>query len=185
MSIDLIVRAQRGDHDAFASLARAAVPRLQRTARLILRDEDNAADAVQEALTTAWLDIRAVREPGSFDGWLYRLLVRACYRMAGRERRQGALQVAVAALPRPVQGDSSSAVALRDQLERGLRRLPAEQRAVLVVHHYLQLPDQDAARVLGIPAGTFKSRLSRATAALRALLEADERAFDDAREALA
>ena len=184
MSADLIIRAQHGDHDAFASLARAAVPRLQRTARLILRDEDNAADAVQEALTTAWLDIRAVREPASFDGWLYRLLVRACYRTAGLERRQGALQVAAAALPQAVQADSSTALALRDQLDRGLRRLPTEQRAVLVVHHYLQLRDQDAARVLGIPAGTFKSRLSRATTALRAVLDADERALDGAREAL-
>jgi RNA polymerase sigma-70 factor, ECF subfamily len=185
MTADLIVQAQHGDHDAFASLARAAVPRLQRTARLILRDEDDAADAVQDALTTAWLDIRALREPAGFDGWLYRLLVRACYRMAGRQRRQGALRVAVAALPQPAQGDSSSAVALRDQLDRGLRRLPAEQRAVLVVHHYLQLRDDEAARVLGIPAGTFKSRLSRATAGLRAVLEADERALDDKREALA
>jgi RNA polymerase sigma-70 factor (ECF subfamily) len=185
MSADLIVRAQRGDHDAYASLVRAAVPRLQRTARLILRDEDDAADAVQDALTTAWLDIRSVRVPGSFDGWLYRLLVRACYRTAGRARRQGALQVAAAALPQDVQGDSSTTVALRDQLDRGLRRLPADQRAVLVVHHYLQLRDEEAARVLGIPAGTFKSRLSRATGALRAVLEADERAFDDAREALA
>lgn len=183
MTAELIARAQRGDHDAFASLARAAVPRLQRTARLILRDEDVAADAVQDALTTAWLDIRAVRDPDRFDGWLYRLLVRSCYRTARRERRQGTLQVAAAALPRAVQGDSSSAVALRDQLDRGLRRLPAEQRAVLVVHHYLELRDEEAARVLGIPAGTFKSRLSRATSSLRAVLEADERALESALEA--
>jgi len=140
---------------------------------------------VQDALTTAWLDIRAVRDVTRFDGWLYRLLVRSCYRTARRERRQATLQVAAAAQPKAVQGDSSSQVALRDQLDRGLRRLPAEQRAVLVVHHYLELRDQEAAHVLGIPPGTFKSRLSRATAALRALLEADERALDDAREALA
>ncbi len=185
MTAELIGKAQHGDHDAFASLARAAVPRLQRTARLILRDEDMAADAVQDALTTAWLDIRALRDPGSFDGWLYRLVVRACYRTAGRERRHGALQVAAAALPRAVQSDSSADVALRDQLDRGLRRLPTDQRAVLVVHHYLELRDREAASVLGIPAGTFKSRLSRATTALRAVLEAEERALDDAREALA
>jgi RNA polymerase sigma-70 factor (ECF subfamily) len=84
-----------------------------------------------------------------------------------------------------VLGDASSEVALRDQLDRGLRRLPAEQRAVLVVHHYLQLRDQEAGHILGIPAGTFKSRLSRATAALRAVLEADERELDGAQEALA
>ena len=64
---------------------------------------------------------------------------------------------------------------IRDQLERGFRRLPPDQRAVLVVHYYLDLPDAEAADVLGIPIGTMKSRLNRATSALRAALEADDR----------
>ena len=185
MTANLIERAQRGDHDAFAVVARAAVPRLHRTARMILRDEDRAADAVQEALTTAWLDIRALRDPDRFDAWIYRLLVRACYRTASRERHQVTVAVAAASQPLAVLGDSANQVALRDQLDRGLRRLNPDQRAVLVVHHYLELRDEEAAQVLGIPAGTFKSRLNRATAALRAILEADERAVDRAREVVA
>ena len=74
---------------------------------------------------------------------------------------------------------------MRDQLERGFRRLTPEQRAVLVVHHYLGLPDAEAAIVLDIPVGTFKSRLNRASAALRAVLEADERTPTVAKESLA
>ncbi len=72
-------------------------------------------------------------------------------------------------------GDAQELTAVRDQLERGFRRLTVEQRAVLVVHHYLGLPDAEAAMVLDIALGTFKSRLNRATVALRAALEADER----------
>ena len=72
-------------------------------------------------------------------------------------------------------GDAQDATALRDQLERGFRRLTPEQRAVLVVHHYLGLPDAEAAMVLDIPVGTFKARLHRASSAMRAALEADER----------
>jgi RNA polymerase sigma-70 factor (ECF subfamily) len=72
-------------------------------------------------------------------------------------------------------GDPQGAIAVRDQLERGFRRLSAEQRAVIVLHHYLGLSLADAADALGIPLGTMQSRLSRATQVMRAALEADER----------
>jgi RNA polymerase sigma-70 factor (ECF subfamily) len=81
--------------------------------------------------------------------------------------------------------DAQDATAVRDQLERGFRRLTPEQRAVLVVHHYLGLPDAEAAVVLDIAVGTFKSRLSRASVALRAALEADERTATIATESIA
>ena len=79
MQRDLVLRARSGDHDAFTELAAEAFDRLHRTARLILRSDDRAADAVQEALTAAWLHIRAIRDPDRFDAWLHRLLVHACY----------------------------------------------------------------------------------------------------------
>jgi RNA polymerase sigma factor (sigma-70 family) len=63
----------------------------------------------------------------------------------------------------------------RDRLERGLRRLSTDQRAVLVLTYYVDLPLADAAAALNIPVGTMKSRLNRATQALRAALDADDR----------
>jgi RNA polymerase sigma-70 factor (ECF subfamily) len=63
----------------------------------------------------------------------------------------------------------------RDQLERGFRRLPPEQRTVFVLHHYLGFPLAEVANVLVVPIGTVKSRLHYATAALRAAIEADAR----------
>ena len=75
-------------------------------------------------------------------------------------------------LPGP---DTSIDLADRDQIERGFRRLDTEQRTVLVLHYYLGLPLDEAAKVLGIPPGTVRSRLHRATAAMRAALEADAR----------
>ena len=87
MQRDLVLRAQTGDHDAFATLATQAFDRLHRSARLILRDTDAASDAVQDALMAAWRDIRALRDPDRFDAWLYRLLVNGCYRAASRDRR--------------------------------------------------------------------------------------------------
>jgi RNA polymerase sigma-70 factor (ECF subfamily) len=73
--------------------------------------------------------------------------------------------------------DAAGPTADRDQLERGFRRLSPEERAVLVVHYYLGMTEREAAAVLDLPIGTVKSRLSRATTALRAALEAEERAL--------
>ncbi len=170
----LVQQAMAGDHDAFVSLAAAAYIRLHGIARLILRDEDAALDTVQDALTSAWLHIRAVRDPDRFDAWLNRLTVHAAYREARRRRRR-VVEVGVAQMDVGDGWDAVSAVDARDQLERGFRRLDPQQRAVLVAHHYLQLSDAEAAAILGIPVGTVKSRLNRATKALRAAIEADDR----------
>jgi RNA polymerase sigma-70 factor (ECF subfamily) len=184
MGRELVQQAIAGDHDAFASLARTAHDRLHRVARLILRDEDAASDAVQDALTSAWLHIRAVRDPDRFDAWLNRLTVHASYREA-RGRRRRMVEIGVAHFDVPDGRDAVGAADARDQIERGFRRLDPQQRAVLVVHYYLDLSDPEAAAVLGIPLGTMKSRLNRATLALRAAIEADDRAPSVAAEVLA
>ena len=100
--------------------------------------------------------------------------MRACYAEAKRDRRWKAhLQV----LPPegPPSADTTLDVALRDQLDRGFRRLPLEQRAVFILHHYLGWTQPEIARNLDIPLGTVKSRLHYASQALRAGLEADAR----------
>ncbi len=184
MQRDLVLRASLGDHDAFASLATNAYGRLHRTAQLILRREDLASDAVQEALTSAWLHIQTVRDPDRFDAWLNRLVVRACYQELRRAKR-APIQVQVDSINGPGIDDSTSALADRDQLERGFQHLSVEHRAVLVVHHYLGLPDADAATVLDVPTGTYKSRLNRAHLSLRAALEAEARVAGIGQESLA
>ncbi|MEA2674071.1 MAG: hypothetical protein QOI92_1263 [Chloroflexota bacterium] len=175
MHHELVRQAQRGDADAFTTLVASAIDGLYGTARLILRSDDRAQDAVQDALIKAWLGIRGLREPDRFDAWLRRLVVHACYDASRRESHRRVAEIPALEGAGPATPDTQGDVALHDQLERGFRRLAPDQRAVLVVHHYLDLADGEAAQVLGIPIGTMKSRLSRATSALRASLEADER----------
>jgi RNA polymerase sigma factor (sigma-70 family) len=176
---DLVVRAQHGDHVAFTALADGAIQSLYATARLILRRDELAEDAVQEALVKAWTAIRGLRDPERFDAWMYRLVVRACYRAARGETHRRTIEVRELPNDSPLlgasQADSQRALANRDLLERGFRRLSSDQRAVLVAHFYLDLSDAEAADVLDVPIGTLKSRLNRATTALRAALEADDR----------
>lgn len=175
MQAELVVRAQGGDVDAFSALTAGRTDRLFAVARLILRHDDQAADAVQDALLGAWLDLRGLRDPDRFDAWLHRLLLRACYRAARGRRDREIVELKITLGADPVTPDAQRAVAVRDQLDRGFRRLSAEQRAVIVLHHYLGLSLVESAEVLAIPLGTMQSRLSRATQAMRAALEADER----------
>jgi RNA polymerase sigma-70 factor, ECF subfamily len=173
---ELVERARSGDRDAFATLAADSIGRLFNIAQLMLRDRDLADDAVQETLLLAWRDLKRLRDPDGFDAWLHRILVRSVYREANRERRRlpQSPQVAeVATGP-----DAAHGVDDRDAIERGFRRLRPEHRAVLVLRHYLGFSDDEAAAALSVPAGTIKSRLNRATSALRAELEADARTGD-------
>jgi RNA polymerase sigma-70 factor (ECF subfamily) len=172
MDTDLVTRAQSGDRDAFASLVLAVGGRLQAVATRILRDTDRAEDATQQAFLAIWRDLPQLRDPARFEAWAYRLLIRACYAEARRSRRV----VDLAHLSTDHAADDRfDRVDDRDQLERGFRRLPIDQRAVIVLYHYLDLSIEDVASALAIPPGTVRSRLHRATQSLRAALEADAR----------
>jgi len=174
MDQDLVLRAQKGDQQAFEALALKSHARLQAVAVGILRDPHLAEDAVQQALLGIWRDIRGLRDPDRFEGWSYRLLVRICYAEAKRQPKWTSDSV----IPRanePIAADAYDAVAHRDQLERAFSRLSVDHRAVVVLHRLQGMPLEQVADVLGVPIGTIKSRLSRALEGLRAALEADSR----------
>ena len=174
MQRDLVERARRGDHDAFAELAGAAITRLDGAARLILRDPEQAKDAVQNALFRAWRDLPTLRDPDRFDAWLHRLLVRACIDEARRLRRHRVdVELTVSSSPSVI--DDAARILDHDELRRGFDRLRPEERALIVLHHYLDLPMPQVASTLGIPLGTAKSRLHRGLLVMRAALDADAR----------
>lgn len=175
MDRDLVELAQRGDREAFALLARARGDWLFAVAQRILRDFHRAEDAVQQALVIAWQELPTLRDPDRFEPWLRRLLVRVCYAEARRANHWAANIRALPMSEEPSHDDDTLSVADRDQLERGFRRLPPDQRAILVLHHYLGLEPAEIAETLGIAAGTARSRLHYAHRAMRAALEADER----------
>ena len=172
---DLVEAARGGDREAYADLIRVRADRLFAIAQRILRDVDRTEDAVQDALVIAWRDLPALRDPDRFDAWLRRLLVRSCITEARRERRHSA-SIRVLPLDLPEPSDGYVSVADRDELDRGFRRLPPEQRAILVLRHFAGLELAEIADALAIPIGTVRSRLHHAHRAMRAALDADARA---------
>ena len=175
MDRDLVEAARNGDREAYVDLIRARTDRLFAIAQRILRDIDRAEDALQDALVIAWRDLRGLRDPDRFDAWLNRVLINVCISQAARERRRSA-NLRVLPVDGPAAPDELLSVADRDLLDRGFRRLAPDQRAILVLHHYLGYAPSEIAETLGIPPGTARSRLFNAHRAMRAALEADARA---------
>jgi RNA polymerase sigma-70 factor (ECF subfamily) len=174
LSRDLVQRAQAGDLDAFAQLAKAAGPRLKGVANLIVRDADRAEDALQEALLLAWRDVRALRDPDAWDAWLRRLTVNACYKLAKKERRRSRVELHVTPDPAATRTpDSTADVAEREWVLAELGRLDIDRRTVIVLHYYLDLPLSGVAEILDIPYGTAASRLNRGLEDMRSSMRAE------------
>jgi RNA polymerase sigma-70 factor (ECF subfamily) len=170
---DLVLRAQRGDEAAFATLLQRYGDRLHATAHHILRDADLAGDAVQLAMIEIWRKLPQLRDPDAFLGWAYRIVVRAA--LAETKARSS---WRIRTEPIHEEGPSISyddRLDDRDELERGFARLSPEHRAVLVLKHYAGLSNTEIARSMDIPEGTVRSRLFHAVQSLRSAIEADRR----------
>ena len=166
--------AQRGDREAFVDLIRTRADHLFALCHRILRDIDRAEDSFQDALVIAWRDLPKLRDPDRLDAWLRRLFVNVCLEHATRDRRRTSI-LRVLPVDGPAAPDQLLSVGDRDQLERGFRRLAPEQRAILVLHHFVGYAPAEIAELLGIPHGTARSRLHNAHRAMRAALDADAR----------
>ncbi len=173
MDRGLVVRAQRGDEAAFAEITAASYGHLQQIAYRVLRDPQLAQDATQRALVRIWQKLPRLRDPACFDAWCYRFVVRACADEARLAHR--GLPWTVSRMER-VTGDETARIADHDLLEHAFEQLSVDHRAVIVLHHYLDLTLESTAEALGISVGTAKSRLSRAMARLRVAMarEMDE-----------
>jgi RNA polymerase sigma-70 factor, ECF subfamily len=171
---DLVERAVRGDTDAFGTIVQTLTDHLYAVAYRIVRDTGRAEDATQQAFLDMWRHLPQLRDPARFEAWAYRCLTRACYAELRRGRRWDAN---LRALPDPsgVEPDHASAIVRRDALRHAFRRIPPEQRAAIVLHHYAGLSVPEVAEALRIPSGTVRSRLFYGMRTLRdAFSSADE-----------
>ena len=167
-------QAKRGDREAFTELVHEYGDRLYAIAYRIVRETHSAEDAVQQAFLTAWRELPRLRDDGRFEAWLYRLLVNASYAEMRHVRRwQPGLRLV--ADDDQVIEDAQTSVARSDELERAFRRLSGEQRAVLVLYHYLGLSGAEIAEALDLSPGTVRSRLHYARQQMRAVIEAEAR----------
>ena len=173
---DLLARHVAGDPDAFGELVRRHRDRLWAVALRTLGDREEAADAVQDALVSAFRGAHSFRGQSAVTTWLHRITVNACLdrvrRAASRRTSPVADEQNFEALMEP--HESAEAPTERDELQRelvaALATLPPEQRVALVLVDMQGYPVAEAAAVLDVPTGTVKSRCARGRARLLPLL---------------
>ena len=149
--------------DEFTEYVTARWPKLVRSAILLGCTPSEAEDLVQSALERCLLKWNRVRVAEDRDAYVHRVLVN-CFRSSRRRRWHGELPSA--SLPESPGGDQTADVDDTDAVMRALDRLPGDQRTAVVLRYYAHLSEQQMASVLGVAAGTVKSRLSRAVKAL-------------------
>jgi RNA polymerase sigma factor (sigma-70 family) len=143
------------------------IPRLRRYARALVGDRATADDLVQDTLERAWAKLHLYRRGTDLRAWLFTVMHNVHVNRVRASRATDPLGDEMPELAqRAPQGD---ALLVRD-LDRGIARLPAEQRAVLLLVTLEEMSYEQVARTLGIPIGTVMSRLSRAREKLRAMM---------------
>ena len=177
----IVELARAGDKAAFEELVSSWVEPAFRIALAIVGNEADARDATQDAFLAAWRRLRQLRDPESFDAWLYRILVNSCrgqrrdrHRVAVREIHVTALGEGEEPVDDPAETADERAASL-DAIERAWLRISMAERTILALHHFEHRPVAEIAAVLGIPAGTAKSRLFHARRSLDQALEAEHR----------
>lgn len=158
---------------SFEALVTAHLDRAYRLAAVILGSAVEAEDAVADAALQAWRGRGGLRQTDRFEAWFGRIVVNVCRDRLRSRRRQPVAEVIPTNVDLPAPAtDFREAVHGRDELARAFERLAADDRIVLVLRFWLDLPVDEIANRLDIPAGTVKSRLHHATARLRTALSA-------------
>jgi RNA polymerase sigma-70 factor (ECF subfamily) len=168
----LIRQAKRGSADAIESLVRRHWDSAHRAAFLIVRDADAAEDIAQEAMLAAVRSIDGFDRRRPFRPWLHRIVVNRSLDWLRARARRPEVSAELAA---EMEGTAPGPDALSGELMRALGRLDPDQRALIVMRHLLGYRSAELARMLNLPSGTVRTRLSRALARLRELLEAEAR----------
>jgi len=187
----LVDRAAAGDRDAFDQLVGPRFAPAFRTAQAILRVDEDARDAVQDAFVSAWQELPRLRDPEQFDAWLGRIIVNRCRTMLRHRKvvrvREVQLELDADRSDGPrdssgpprqrepgVEGGQSS-YAEADAVRRAFDRLDPDARVLIVLHHVEERPVAEIAALAGIPEGTVKWRLPAARKALERALERERR----------
>jgi RNA polymerase sigma factor (sigma-70 family) len=171
---ELLARAVRGDHEAYASLVRPHEGVAYRVAAAITGRSADAEEAMQNAFVKAYRSLHRFRSGAPFRPWLLKIVVREAHNVLRAERRHTRLGARAAEQHRPDAPGPDEALIAQEEIETvlgALGRLPGPDRVALALRYFAELPDADAAALLGTTAQAYRVRLVRARRRLQALLE--------------
>jgi RNA polymerase sigma-70 factor (ECF subfamily) len=168
---DPVSRAKAGDRSAFDALVGPLIDQGFRLAFGMLHDREAAEDAVQEATVRSWRKLGNLRPGTEMRPWFLAIVANQC-RTVARGRWWSVIRLE--GTPGGGAGAFEDRIVRGADLRAALRKLAVDQREVLVLRYYLDLPLEEVAAITGVPVGTVKSRINRGLAAMRPQFEAVE-----------
>lgn len=167
----LVTLVRAGDARAGERLVARWQPRLIRTARRLLRDPEQAREAVQEAWTGICRGWLTLSDPAKFPAWAFGILHRKCADRIKFEQTQRTRTAPLDQVPEPAQSESSE---LRFQIDQALGLLSPDHRAAAILFFGEGLTLSEIASATGVPVGTAKSRIFHARKHLKSILEGED-----------
>jgi RNA polymerase sigma factor (sigma-70 family) len=171
---ELVARAVAGDHEAYASLVRPHERIAFRVATAITGWSADAEEATQNGLVKAYRSLDRFKPGAAFRPWLLRIVVNEAHNVLRAERRHRRLEVRAAEQHEVAAPGPDEAVLAREELEKvlgALRRLPEQDRVAIALRYFADLPDPEAAALVGASKEAYRVRLLRARRRLQTLLE--------------
>lgn len=162
--------AKKGDNAAFARLIEIVKVKMYKTAISILKNDDDACDAIQETLMSAYKNLNTLNNSGYFSTWIIRILINKCYDIIRTNKK-------VIYLNEKMQVESNTYYEIyceKSELEMILNQIDDDLRTITVLYYYDDLTVTEIADILDIPEGTVKSRLSRARDKIFKILKKEE-----------
>jgi RNA polymerase sigma factor (sigma-70 family) len=166
-----VAKAGRGDRDAAARLIARHTPKLLTVARRMLASQAEAEDAVQEVFLRLWT--HAARwQPGraKFETWLYRVMLNQCYDRLRRRPTAPLEAAAEVADETPPPGTGLDEGVLGQDIARALDTLPERQKAAILLCHFQDCGNIEAAEIMGVSVEALESLLARGRRALKTQL---------------
>lgn len=170
MERELVLAARQGDEVAFARLIESEAPRAYRAVLAVVRSPEDAQDVMQDTTMRAWRQLRGLRDAASWPAWFRRIAVRQAIDRAGREKRRQVRELDFDSIEDPGGPDPTAVWARHATVMAALAKLSKDDRAVLGLRYGSDLAVPEVAAALGIPLGSAKSRLHRATSRLAAAM---------------
>ncbi len=168
--MDNLTLARKGDKEAFSKLIQGIKSKLYKTGMAILKNNDDVCDALQETLINSYKNIKKLNNPKYFNTWIIRIMINNCYEIIRKNKR-------VSEINEKMQQNMDNYYEIyceKSDMENLLNKLDNELRLITVLYYYDDFSVKHIAKILNIPEGTVKSRLSRARKSIANIYKLNE-----------
>lgn len=171
--MSIIAQIKKGDKEAFAELIEEYKLPIYKTAKAILKDEDDLCDAIQDTALSIYKNISNLKNEKYFKTWIIRITINKCYDIIAKNKLNSEKEEKIK-IYNEVHNNFDKNIILKTDLESALNELDEDLRLTTVLYYYNDLPIAEISDILGIPKGTVKSRIFRARERLYEILSKEE-----------